>query len=177
MEAIDNYITQQCNTCEKISEDTESHRDLVDSTTRDVALLRHQYVSAIEALKHDNMRLRQLKGMSDGDAHNGELCLRVLNIIKPDQNATTQRLFTDKSSNILLPYFEKLNDEFAERLQQLSAATADVNNGVSAIETNSGPRPDRNELAEALEAEYSYFMSLADRVADLHQNASRLKQA
>lgn len=158
LENMNSYIRQQTQLSEDLEHAIVDHRSLVTSIPRDVQLLRFKLTSAKETLKFDDCQLAKLKQHLDADSRDTELLTDVTN--------------QPRKYDRLLPYFGRMASCEA-RLDQLTAAMRDVQQAVTAEEFGNRITYDEHglrALPRAMREEYMYFMSLSDKVAELHRH-------
>lgn len=158
LENTDNYIRQQVQLSEDLSHVIPEQETLITSVPRDVQLLRFKLTSAKETLKFDDGQLAKLKRLVDTDATDAELLAEVTN--------------QPRKYDRLMPYFRQIIDRESQ-IDQLALAMRDVQQAVTAEEFGKRVTYDDQglqALPDALKEEYVYFMSLSDRVAELHRH-------
>lgn len=158
LEDMNSYIRQQTQLSEDLQHAIVDHRSLVTSIPRDVQLLRFKLTSAKETLKFDDGQLAKLKHHLDVDSRDTELLTDVMN--------------QPRKYDRLLPYFGRMASCEA-RLDQLTSAMRDVQQAVTAEEFGNRITYDEHglrALPQAMREEYMYFMSLSDKVAELHRH-------
>lgn len=180
IEAVDSYITTQIRISDEIASRQEEHKTMVTSVPRDASLLLHKLKTAVEALVFDDSRLRELKEKVRATAGEAEHAFDAFNNLSASTPAGLLQQRVDRRNESFLPYFADRYNIFADTIDQLAAAIRDVNNAVADLERQGpdGPRTttDPQQIAPTLRDEYAYFMSLSDRVAELHQSVERLRR-
>lgn len=176
LEAVDKYITQQMRIADDIGQELKEHKKLVEDVPQDVSLLKHICATSCEALMLDDRRLKDLKIRSNEVVADAERCFEVLANTNLGASGLSQRM--DRKNDRFRIYFARIVSSFQEKLDQLSLAVQDATKGVGTLESHGDAGIlDPQHIPGTLKAEYEYFMSLSDRVAELHQTAGRLQQA
>ncbi|ANB12143.1 FG-nucleoporin NUP49 [Sugiyamaella lignohabitans] len=191
LEALNDYITSQGRVCEELKANQDSQDEMIRSIPRDVELLTRKLSTTKEALKYDDRVLTNIKKLAETAVHDAELCFQLLGNIRGlsggqsllsnstygNNPAAGAAKLGGRKVDQLAPYFNHKIEEFGNRLHELAAIITEVEKGVDAAELDSvDGYANVNNIVAALQEEYQLFMSLGNRVAELHHDVGRLEQ-
>lgn len=181
LEALDNYITSQTRIGETLKAKREIQEELILSIPRDVELLTRKFSTAAEALKYDDTVLTEIKKLSDEVVSEAEICFELLsNLRNPSSNLFSSVYGATHGpklgGDVLLPYFKKKVEQFERTIQEYSITIAEIEKAIESAEgeTTEGPG-NANNIVATLQEEHRLFMTLGNKVAELHHSVGRLE--
>lgn len=181
LEQLDEYITSQSRVAEELKNQRETHDDTIASVPRDVELLIRKFSIVAEALKYDDRILAELKKLSDGASQDADIGFQLLSHLRSPTNASFGASISGATTKVsrrgdqLSPYFNRKIEEFTQRLKELASTVTEVERGMDSVERDSiDGSGDLTTALGTLQEEYRLFMSLGNKVAELHHTVGRL---
>lgn len=185
IEALDEYINNQSRICEEITQNHDDQEELIQSIPRDAELLNRKYCTARESLKHDDRVLTEMKTKSDVATADADACFQLLGNLRMP-GSLNSAVYGYSSLNVvkpgrrgdqLMPYFKRKVEEFHDRITELTQVMSEVDKAMDAAEYDIvNVNRDPNNIVTTLKEEYALFMSLGNKVAELHHDVGRLEK-
>ncbi|KAK9480658.1 hypothetical protein V1514DRAFT_325068 [Lipomyces japonicus] len=174
LDEVDKYITQQIEISEDLSARKETRQELLQSVPRDVEVILRKLTTTNHALANDVASMTLLKSVVDVSTEDVQLCLQLIQQLR----IPGARL---PPGDPLLAYFERLAIELQAKIDDYKTVLQEVDGAVDGIEREiidgrASTGAGAEAVLQALREEYAVFMSLGNKVAEVHHSVARLER-
>ncbi|CAL9733533.1 nucleoporin Nup49p/NSP49 [Monosporozyma servazzii] len=185
IQQLDQYIQRQVTVSNHLKADTQEHIQLIDSIQTDISYLFKNQSIINQSLSNDLKKIMNLKQLTDHNLMDSEAFTVLLTQLMTNGSKVSS-LELDKFFQTKINSYQNKLDDFTRVLSDIESAVNGINNDIFGNDHNDesqfnkaqsdlltsdlyGLKTGLTTIVTAVVEEFSLFMDIAQKIAELHQ--------